>query len=140
MSPILKFTSQSTTKLWSTVHQKMPKNIFNFTLKYLNNTLATRRNLRKRSILQLSACPFYLQPKTLQHIVSSCKMHREHGRYTWRHDSLLNFIAKSLSVKTDCSLHADLAAFLSPSIITGNSFLLLSPLNNRDNTDPTTIA
>ena len=43
ISSILKFASQSTTTLWSIVHQKMPKNIFNFTLKYLNNTLATRK-------------------------------------------------------------------------------------------------
>ena len=43
ISSILKFASQSTAKLWSTVHQKMPKNIFSFTLKYLNNILATRK-------------------------------------------------------------------------------------------------
>ena len=34
ISSILKFASQSITKLWSTVHQKMPRNTFNFTLKY----------------------------------------------------------------------------------------------------------
>ena len=50
-------------------------------------------------------------------------MYLEHGRYTWRHDSVLNFIAKSLSVLPDCLLYADLATFLSPSVITGNSFL-----------------
>ena len=121
ISSILKFASQSTTTLWSIVHQKMPKNIFNFTLKYLNNTLATRKNLCKWSIVQSSACSFCLQSETLQHIVSSCKMYLEHGRYTWRHDSVLNFIAKSLSVIPDCSLYADLNSFLSPSIITGSS-------------------
>ena len=47
ISSILKFASQSTTTLWSIVHQKMPKNVFNFTLKYFNNTLATRKNFCK---------------------------------------------------------------------------------------------
>ena len=122
ISSILKFASQSTTALWSIVHQKMLKNTFNFTLKYLKNTLANRKNLCKWSIVQSSACSFCLQSETLQHIVSSCKMYLEHGRYTWRHDSVLNFIAKSLSVIPDCSLYADLNSFLSPSIITGSSF------------------
>ena len=133
ISSILTFSSQSTTTLWSIVHQKMPKNIFNFTLKYLNNTLATRKNLCEWSIVQSSACSFCLQSKTLQHIVSSCKMYLEHGRYTWRHDSVLKFIAKSLSVIPDCSLYADLNSFLSPSIITGSSFLPDLILLTNDN-------
>ena len=47
----------------------------------------------------------------------------ELGRYAWRHDSVLNFIDKSLSLLSDSSLYADLATFLSPSVNTGNSFL-----------------
>ena len=31
--------------LWSSVQSSMPRNIFNFTVRYLNNSLATRRNL-----------------------------------------------------------------------------------------------
>ena len=49
-------------------------------------------------------------------------MYLEHGIYTWRHNSVLNFIAKSMSVIPDCLLYADLNSFLPPSIITGNSF------------------
>ena len=121
ISSILKYASKTTTKLWSSVQQRLTKNIFNFTLKYLNNTLATRKNLSKWSIAQSSACSFCLQSETLQHIVSSCKLYLEHGRYTWRHDSVLNFIAKTFSTLPDCSLYADLPTFLSPSLITGNS-------------------
>ena len=107
--------------LWSIVQQNMPKNIFNFSLKYLTNTLATRKNLFKWSIGQSSACSFCLQSETLQHIVSSCKSYLDHGRYTWRHDSVLNFIASTLSALPSCSIYADLPAFLSPSLITGDS-------------------
>ena len=99
----------------------MPKNIFNFSLKYLTNTLATRKNLFKWSIGQSSAYSFCLQTETLQHIVSSCKSYLDQGRYTWRHDSVLNFIANSLSALPSCSIYADLPAFLSPSLVTGDS-------------------
>ena len=99
----------------------MSKNIFNFSLKYLTNTLATRKNLFKWSIGQSSACSFCLQSETLQHIVSSCKSYLDHGRYTWRRDSVLNFIASTLSALPSCSIYADLPAFLSPSLITGDS-------------------
>ena len=99
----------------------MPKNIFNFTLKYLSNSLASRKILCKWCITQSSACSFCRQSETLQHIVSSCKSYLEQGRYTWRHDSVINFIANTLSGLQSWSLYADLPTFLSPSLITGDS-------------------
>ena len=53
MSNILKFSCQTTSRFWSTVQQNMPRNIFNFSIKYFNNTLPTRKNLCKWSISQL---------------------------------------------------------------------------------------
>ena len=133
ISSSIKFASPKVTSLWSTVQQSMPKNIFNFSLKYLTNTLATRKNLFKWSIGQSSACSFCLQSETLQHVVSSCKSYLDQGRYTWRHDSVLNFIANTLSALPSCSIYADLPAFLSPSLVTGDSLrpdLLLITKNN----------
>ena len=40
ITSILLHASSKTRDLWSTVQKNMPKNIFNFTIKYLNNTLA----------------------------------------------------------------------------------------------------
>ena len=37
ISSILKYLFSNTTPLWSKVQQSLPKNIFNFTIKYLNN-------------------------------------------------------------------------------------------------------
>ena len=111
----------------------MPKNIFNFSLKYLNNTLAARKNLCKWSIRQSSACSFCLQAESLQHVVSSCKSHLDEGRYTWRHNSVLLCLAKTFSSFSDCLLYADLPSFLSPSVITGDSLrpdLVLIPNNS----------
>ena len=133
ISSSIKFASPKVTSLWSTVQQSMPKNIFYFSLKYLTNTLATRKNLFKWYIGQSSACSFCLQSETLQHVVSSCKSYLDQGRYTWRHDSVLTFIANTLSALPSCSIYADLPALLSPSLVTGDSLrpdLLLITKNN----------
>ena len=63
----------------------------------------------------------YFQSETLQHIVSSCKSYIDDGRYTWRHNSVLSYLAKSLSSIKNTSLYADLPSFPSPSLNTGDS-------------------
>ena len=99
----------------------MPKNIFNFTIKYHNNSLPKRKNLHKWSLFNSPSCSLCLQQETLQHIVSSCKSYLDNGSYTWRHNSVLLAIAKSLSSLQHCTLFADLPSFASPSLITGKS-------------------
>ena len=75
----------------------MPRNIFNFTIKYINNTPATSKNLCKWSLSSTSACSFCFQSETFQHNVSSCKSYLDDGRYTWRQNSALLHLANSLS-------------------------------------------
>ena len=75
ISSILKYSLNLTTSIWSNVRQKLPRNIVNFSLKHLSNTLGARKNLSKRSISQSSACTFCLQSEALQHIFSSCKLY-----------------------------------------------------------------
>ena len=115
--------------IWSTVQQNMPRNIFNFSIKFLNNTLPTRKNLCKWSISQSSACSFCLQSETLQHVISSCKCYLEEGRYTWR----LLYLANTFSSLSQCKIYADLPSFNSPCLIIGDSLrpdLLLLTGNN----------
>ena len=121
VSAILTLSDLKACSLWSIVQQNMPKNIFNFKIKYLNNSLPTRKNLHKWSLFNSPSCSLCLQQETLQHIVSSCKSHLDNGRYTWRHNSVLLAIAKSLSSLQHCTLFADLPSFASPSLITGES-------------------
>ena len=42
--------------LWSVVQSNLPTNIFNFTIKYLNNILPTRKNLSLWNLSQSSDC------------------------------------------------------------------------------------
>ena len=61
---------------------------------------------------------FCLQPETLHHIVAECKTYLNEKRYNWRHDSILLFIAKTLSFVSNYCIYADLIGFDSPSIVT----------------------
>ena len=116
LSPI-----SSTHSPWSAVQQKVPQNIFNFMIKYLNNTLPTRDNLYKWSLSDSPSCLFCLHPEALQQVVSSCKSYLEDGRYTWRHTSVVLHIANSLSSLQSCRLFVDLPSFPPPSLVSGDS-------------------
>ena len=74
------------------------------------------------SLPQSPSCSFCLQSETLQHIVSSCKSYLDHGRYYWRHNSVLLCLSKSLSYLPDWSIYVDLPLFPSPSLINGDTF------------------
>ena len=50
LSSILLQGSMHTRHLWTKVHCNMPRNIFNFIVKYVNNTLPTKKNLYKWSL------------------------------------------------------------------------------------------
>ena len=97
MSSILKLSNFKVRDIWSTVLQNIPKNIFNFMIKYLNNTLPTRKNFYKWPLSDSPSCSFCLHPEAIQHVVSSCNTYLADGRYTWRHNSVLLFLARIFS-------------------------------------------
>ena len=106
--------------LWSSTQSKLPKNIYNFSIRYINNTLPTRNNLVKWGILQSPDCSFCLHSESLLHVVSGCQHYLD--RFTWRHNSVLNFIASSLKQIENTTLYADLDDCKNPSIITGDNY------------------
>ena len=81
--------------LWSRAQSKLPAKIFTFTIKYLNNTLATRKNFYLWGLSNTSDCSFCLQPESLLHIVAGCKTYLNQGRSTWRHNTALRFLAQT---------------------------------------------
>ena len=112
---ITKFSLSQLTKIWSACQSKLPKNIFNFTVRYINNSLPTRQNLARWGLLPTSDCPQCLAPETLLHVVAGCQSYLE--RFTWRHDSVLNFLAMNLQTVNDSCLYVDLPGYKSPTII-----------------------
>ena len=53
--------------------------------------------------------------------VSNRFSYLDEGRYTWRHNSVLLFLANTFSSLKHCTVYADLPSFLSPCMITGES-------------------
>ena len=82
ISFLLNHSLKALNSLWSSTQSKLPNNIFNFTIRYLNNTLATRNNLQKWNLSQSSDCSFFLKSETLLHVVAGCKTYLKEGRYT----------------------------------------------------------
>ena len=118
--------------IWPTCQSKLPKNIFNFTIRYINNSLPTRKNLNKWGISSSPECSFCLHPETFLHVVAGCSSYLD--RFTWRHDSILNFIANNLPSDRIPKIFAYLPSFSNPSIITGDNYrpdlLILTKDNN----------
>ena len=65
-----------------------------FTIRYINNSLAIRKNLFRWGLSQSPDCFFCLSPESLLHAVTGCQHYLE--CFTWRDNSVLNFIATSL--------------------------------------------
>ena len=118
-SNVIKYSLSSVNSIWSEAQSHLPKNIYNFTIRYINNPLPKRKNMARWGLSQSPYCSFCLNPESLLHVVAGCQQYL--GRFTWRHDSILNFIAKSLQpvINVHSSLYADVNGFLNLSIITG---------------------
>ncbi|CAB4007496.1 Hypothetical predicted protein [Paramuricea clavata] len=129
-SSVTKFSLSHLSKVWSTAQSKLPKTIYNFTIRYINNSLPTRKNLSRWGLSSSSECSFCLGPESLLHVVAGCRCYLD--RFTWRHNSILNFLANTLQTVNGSALYADVPGFKSPSILTGDTYrpdLLLSLSN-----------
>ena len=82
--------------------------------------LPMRQNLARWGISTTSDCSYCLAPETLLHVVAGCQSYLE--RFTWRHDSVLNFLATNLRTVSGSCLYADLPGYNNPSIVTGDCF------------------
>ncbi len=82
--------------------------------RYINNSLPTGQTLVRWNLSPTSDCHSCLLPESLLHIVAGCQSYLK--RFTWRHDSILNFLAKTLMCVNNSKLFVDLPEYRSPSI------------------------
>ena len=83
-------------KHWYTSFQNLPKNIYNFSTRYIKNLT--------------SLCKFCLTSQTLQHVVWGCKVYLPEGRYNWRHDSILkNLVTYLRSICSNLKYYVDIS-------------------------------
>ena len=105
---------------WHSTMNSLPKNIYNFITRYLNNTLPTLKNLTLWKLSSSGLCKACLNPQNLQHVITSCKIHLEQGRLTWRHNSVLKTLAEYLSINDQSrTVYADVVGFENPSVVSG---------------------
>ena len=95
---------------------KFTKNIFSSSIRYTNNFLPTGQCLFRWNLSPISDRRKCFQRETHLHVVAGCVSYLD--RLTWRHDSVLNFQAKTLLSVNDAKVYADLPGYKSPPIIT----------------------
>ena len=132
-SNVIKNSTSSFNSLWSSAQSRLPKNIFNFTIRHINNSLPTRKHMVRWGLSSSADCSFCFSPESLLHVISGCKEYLNEGRFTWRHDSVLNFIASNLTCVKGSKLYVDLPGFITPSIITDDELRpdLLLAIENK---------
>ena len=118
----------SVNSIWSSAQSHLPKNIYNFTIRYINNSLPTVANMTRLS--QSPDCSFCLNPESLLHIVAGCQHYLD--RFTWRHDSILNCIANSLQpvINDRSSLYADVNNMCSLGVFSNECSTFLEMMND----------
>ena len=60
----------SVNSVWSLAQRNLPRNTFNFSIRYIDDSLPNRTNLIKYGIPPVSDCSFCLQPESLLHVVA----------------------------------------------------------------------
>ena len=87
---------------WKSYIFNLPKGTMKWLLNSSIDTLPTKANLKLWGKISNDKC-FCGQKQTLNHILNCCNMSLNQGRFTYRHDSILNYIHKCLdSSKFTC--------------------------------------
>ena len=83
---------------WKSYIFNLPKGTMKWLLNSCIDTLPTKANLRQWGKVTSDKC-WCSQKQTLNHILNGCRKALDQGRFTWRHDSLLYYIASCLDTK-----------------------------------------
>ena len=81
---------------WQSWIRNVPRGVLSFALKSSTNTLPTPDNLVRWGKRRLAKCPLCSNHGTLEHILNFCSISLTQGRLTWRHDSVLNHLTRSI--------------------------------------------
>ena len=116
---IWKHSNKASSVLWSKVITQLPKNIYNFCIRHVNNTLANNTSPHKWGNTPSPLSSNCNKPQTLGYVVAGCSVHLNKKIYNYRHDSVLLNIVKSIKGSEVRRIYADIEGYISPSIISG---------------------
>ena len=97
----------------------LPRNIYNYTVRYVNDTLPSLSNLFRWGKSLTASCSQCRHVQTTKHVLSGCSSCLD--RYTWRHNSVLLNLANVLQPFVKKTFVDLPGRFSTPDIITGPS-------------------
>ena len=83
---------------WKADIYGLPRGVSKFLFNSILTSLPTKDNLRKWGKVLSAACDLCGEYETVGHVLSGCKTMLDQGRYTWRHDSVLNLVNNFIPV------------------------------------------
>ncbi len=95
---------------WRSIIFNLPRGILQFAINAAIDTLATNANLKRWGKRRNARCDLCTQRETLHHVLNHCEFLLE--RYTWRHNSILNFIINIVSCNDHEAIYSDLAGMM----------------------------
>ena len=81
---------------WQSLIRNVPRGVLSFALRSATNTLPTPDNLKRWGKRRVAKCPLCSNHGTLEHILNFCPISLVQGRFTWRHNSVLNHLTRSI--------------------------------------------
>ena len=103
---------EETDATWKSYIYNLPKGTMKWLLNSTIDTLPTKVNLKQWGKVTNDKC-FCQQRQTLNHILNCCKTSLKQGRYTMRHDSVLNYVAQCVD-KTRYTCYIDIPGHQTP--------------------------
>ena len=84
---------------WNALIYAIPQELFKFLINSTHNVLPTPDNLRRwgKSSVDIACTLCQYSNRSLKHILNGCPAALQQGRYTWRHDNILECIVKQLN-------------------------------------------
>ena len=82
--------------LWKSSMFQLKAGTLEFMMNASIDTLPSPANLRRWKLSSSDKCKLCGNKGTTNHILNCCKVMLETGRYTWRHNNLVNYIVTVL--------------------------------------------
>ena len=99
---------ESAAKIWSKSISKLPKNIYNFSICYVNNSLANGTNIHRRGKTASHIYLYCNKNQTLNHVDAGCKTSLREKRCNYRHDSILLKLGRILESVESMDIYIDI--------------------------------
>ena len=94
-----------------------------FLLNSCIDTLPTAANLKRWEKSLSDKCKLCHNRQTNKHCLNLCKVALDSGRFTWRHNNIINYIVQSLDT-SKFTIHSDIAGHEAPG---GDTITALEP-------------